>query len=133
MKLQMTPRFPALVIGAGNITVTLLNGVYTISDQAVPVLRIITAAGPVTVEPADNVIALNKAVGEATQVLLPPAASRNGLELIVKDLKGDAAANNITVVPTGVEVIDIIHTSDVLDVNLGARTYRPIANGWLRT
>lgn len=60
--------------------------------------RTITAAGPVTATTADYIICINKTVGAATTVNLPPSPSA-GLTFIVKDCKGDANTNNITVIP----------------------------------
>lgn len=97
-------------------------------------LRIVTAAGPVTVSSTEGGVAINKTVGAATAVALPPAASRNGLPVTVKDMKGDAATNNITVSPDAGDVLGIDgFATDVLDINGSARTYRPISGGWLIT
>lgn len=68
--------------------------------------RIVTAAGVVTATAADYAILMNKIVGAATTINLPTAASRTGLPLIIKDYKGDADTNNITVVANGAETID---------------------------
>lgn len=69
-------------------------------------VRIITVAGDVTVLSSDVNILLNKTVGAATNINLPASASRNGMPLLIKDYKGDANINNITLVPSGVETID---------------------------
>lgn len=57
--------------------------------------REVTASGPVTVQSTDCVIIINKTIGAATAVSLPPV--KNGKMIIIKDGKGDANANNITV------------------------------------
>lgn len=60
--------------------------------------RVVTAAGAVTHAVTDRVIVVNKTTGAATTVNLvasPPA----GLVLTIKDGKGDAATNNITITP----------------------------------
>jgi hypothetical protein len=67
-------------------------------------VQIVNAAGDVTVQPNDGLIILNKAVGAATNVILPAASTKVGRVKIV-DWKGDADANNITVVPNGAETI----------------------------
>lgn len=61
-------------------------------------VRVITAAGAVTVTTADYTIAVNKSVGAATAVNLP-ASPATGLTFVIKDLKGDANTNNITLTP----------------------------------
>lgn len=60
--------------------------------------RVVTAAGAVTVTTADYIVVVNKTVGAATTVNLPgsPVA---GQTFIIKDGKGDAATNNITITP----------------------------------
>lgn len=59
--------------------------------------RVITAAGAVTVTNADEIIILNKTSGAATAVNLP--AGVTGAVYTIKDGKGDAASNNITITP----------------------------------
>ncbi len=66
---------------------------------------IITAAGPVSVAATDSIIMLNKTVGAATIVTLP-SLQKVGRVLIIKDLKGDANINQITVLASGGETID---------------------------
>jgi hypothetical protein len=62
-------------------------------------IRVITAAGAVTVSATtDYYICVNKTSGAATTVNLP-ASPATGLMYIIKDCKGDAATNNITVTP----------------------------------
>lgn len=58
-------------------------------------LRIITAAGAVTMTSADGIVELNKTVGAATAVTVP-ASPIVGQIQVVKDGKGDAGTNNIT-------------------------------------
>ena len=69
-------------------------------------LRVVTAAGAVTVSATEAGVALNKTVGAATVVNLPLSELRNGLPITVKDLKGDASTNAITLTATGGELID---------------------------
>lgn len=59
--------------------------------------RVVIAAGAVTVTAADYMVIVNKTSGAATTVNLP-AGVLNTI-FIIKDGKGDAAANNITVTP----------------------------------
>jgi hypothetical protein len=96
-------------------------------------LREVTAAGDVLVSSSEGGIALNKTVGAATNVQLPPAASRGGLDVVIKDLKGDAGANNITVLPDAGDARGIDgNANDVLAINKIAQRYKPVANGWAR-
>lgn len=79
----------------GDLIVT--GDLYPMSAQYVDV-RYITAAGAVTVLPTDYVILVNKTSGAATTVNLP-SLPKVGRMLVIKDGKGDAATNNITLTP----------------------------------
>lgn len=61
-------------------------------------LRRITAAGAVTVTTADDIVCIAKASGAATTVNMP-ASPTAGQVWVIKDCKGDAATNNITITP----------------------------------
>jgi hypothetical protein len=71
-------------------------------------VRIVTAAGPVTVLSSDQVVVVNKAAGEVTQVNLF-AFPATGTRIVIKDGRGDAATNTITIVPA-VGTIDGVAT-----------------------
>lgn len=78
--------------------------------------RVVTAAGTVTVANTDYVVVVNKTVGAATTVNLP-ATPATGRTFIIKDGKGDAGANNITITPAA-GTIDGAGTS-VISTNFG--------------
>lgn len=61
---------------------------------------VVIAAGTYVVVAADSVVIMNKTVGAASAVTLP-ASPNTGRVIIVKDGKGDAAANNITISGNG--------------------------------
>lgn len=61
-------------------------------------VRVVTAAGAVTVTTADDIVVIDKTTGAATVVNLP-AGPATGDWFTIKDGKGDAAANNITITP----------------------------------
>jgi hypothetical protein len=96
--------------------------------------REVTAAGAVTVSADDaDIIVINKTVGAATTVNLPSAASRTKPVKIV-DGKGDAGANNITIVPvSGQKVFGTVDFTPTIDGNGGQLTLTPKADGsgWL--
>jgi len=128
---------PTTAIG-GNIVATNVQEALQDLDGAIQTgkgqLTIITAAGTVTVSATQPGVAIDKTVGAATTVQLPPAASRNGLPVIVKDMKGDANTNTITVLPDAGDALGIDgNANDVIAINKASRTYRPITGGWLRT
>jgi hypothetical protein len=77
--------------------VTIPGRTITQSGHTVKV-RVVTAAGAVTVTTADYLICINKTVGAATTVNLPASPTAGDI-YIIKDKKGDAATNNITLTP----------------------------------
>lgn len=82
-------------------------------------IRVITAAGAVTITTADYNVIVNKTSGAATVVNLPASPSA-GDTYVIKDGKGDANTNNLTVTPnTG--TIDGASTY-VMNVNYQAIT-----------
>lgn len=82
-------------------------------------VRVVTAAGAVTVSATtDNIVIVNKTTGAATTVNLP-ASPTTGLTYTIKDGKGDAATNNITITPAA-GTIDGAATS-VISTNYGSR------------
>jgi hypothetical protein len=64
--------------------------------NAAMALRVITASGAVTATASDHIIIINKTTGSATSVTLPssPIAVQS---IVIKDGKGDAATNPITI------------------------------------
>ncbi|QUS40568.1 hypothetical protein RPMA_18290 [Tardiphaga alba] len=94
--------------------------------------RIVTAAGAVAVTADDaDIILINKNVGAATTVNLPPSAARTKPVRIV-DRKYDALTNNITLVPNGAETI-MGGASYIIDSNGGGITLTPLkdGSGWI--
>jgi hypothetical protein len=86
-------------------------------------VSVITAVGAVTVTTGMNIVILNKTSGAATTVNLPSGSSSGtGKMFVVKDGKGDAATNNITVTPNGGDTIDGGSTY-VLNTNYEAATF----------
>lgn len=75
-----------------------LSGTLTASAGHVEAPRVVTAAGAVTMATTDYVVVVNKTVGAATTVNLPSNPT-TGQHYYIKDGKGDAATNSITVMP----------------------------------
>jgi hypothetical protein len=62
-------------------------------------VRVVTAAGAITVaKDTDHIVIVNKTTGAASAVALY-ATPETGSEVVIKDGKGDAATNNITISP----------------------------------
>jgi hypothetical protein len=99
---------------------------HAVATGFVPTQQIITAPGNVTVAATDGLIVINKTAGQPTTVTLPPAATKIG-DVKIVDWKGDANANNITIVPSGSDLISGMaqwviaggHGSVVLDPVVG--------------
>lgn len=91
--------------GTSGATIPLLNGnntysgITTYTGSIVTPIRVFTTSGNVTVSAStDYFICVKKGTGAATAVNLPSSPA-TGLTFLVKDCKGDAATNNITVTP----------------------------------
>ena len=79
-------------------SVYIFNGSnWYLQDPYVIKNRVVTAAGSVTVTSDDYLVIVNKTVGAATTVNLPSVW--RGRTFVIKDGKGDAATNNITITP----------------------------------
>lgn len=76
------------------LTAAALNAAFATKQDVA--LRVVTASGAIIADATDYIIVVNKAVGAATSVTLPTAAV-SGKIYVVKDGKGDAAVNNITI------------------------------------
>lgn len=106
------------------------TNVVTYSGTLIVPLRPITAAGSVTVSATtDYFLCINKTVGAATTVNLP-ASPATGQTYLIKDCKGDAATNNITITPNS-GTIDGAATY-VISANRGSAgvTYAGASAGW---
>lgn len=102
---------------AGSFTTINTTGILTTGSGKVATIRVVIAAGAVTVATTDDVIIVNKTSGAATIVNLP-ATPTTGTQFIVKDGKGDAASNNITLTPAAGNIDGA--ATYVLSVNYGA-------------
>jgi len=85
----------------------------------------ITAGGAQTIGDASAVVQVNQTVGAAITLTLPPAAAKVG-KVKVADWKGDAATNNITVVPSGAETFQGGLTSWIISGDGGSAVFDPI-------
>lgn len=82
---------------------------------------VFTGSGNVAMTAGQEAQFVNKTTGGATTVTLPPAPS-NGDVAFVKDLKGDAGTNNITVQAAASATIDA-GSSHVIKANYGSAIY----------
>lgn len=89
--------------------------------------RLVIAAGNYTLLETDRSIAVNKTVGQATQVTLP-TSPQSGYFCWVKDAKGDAGTNNITIVPAA-GLIDG-NANYVINRNYGSACFQYNGTNW---
>lgn len=92
------------------------QGWWSLSKSYPDTTRVVIAAGAITGTLQDGVICVNKTSGAATTVNL--AAGYVGEHLTVKDCKGDAATNNITVTPASGNIDG--SATYVINTNYGA-------------
>ena len=83
---------------------------------------------PYTPTGQDTILLVDTTAGPVT-INLQPGASRNRLELTVKDAAGHAAANPITLQPNGGETIDNL-SPYVIDSNFAGVKLGPQAAGY---
>jgi hypothetical protein len=145
LKLRVKSLFPALVqvlsplmlVKAGSIytfglDINALQASFASIFAPATILNsvTVTAAGTYSVQTTDSVVLINKTVAAANSVQLPAANARGGLPVTVKDLKGDGATNNITVLPAGAETIDGLANVPI-NANYGAYKFWPVTGGWV--
>ncbi len=81
----------------GNLKVIIMSLLTTISQGLNVNPRVVTIPGDITLTSSDYMLIVKKVIGEPTTVYLPPNV--HGEAFIIKDGKGDGAANNITLIP----------------------------------
>lgn len=94
------------------------------------VYTIVTAAGTYNVSLTDTVVLINKTVSAPNTVQLPASATRLGAPVFVKDLKGDASANIITVAAFGAELIDGLASMPINSDYGGLKFWPLLTGGW---
>ncbi len=104
-----------------------LRQIYNVPQFNYSPVRVVTAAGAVTITTADYVVVVNKTVGAATTVNLP-ASPATGLTFIIKDGKGDAATNNITITPAAGNIDGA--ATKVIDANYGSQIIAYNGSEW---
>lgn len=87
-------------------------------------IRIVTAAGAVTITTADQLVIINKTVGAATVVNLP-STPPTGFSVTIKDGKGDAYLNNLTITPAAGQ----IENASVLSIYAAFTSVTLVYNG----
>jgi hypothetical protein len=108
---------------------TLLLAQLLISTGDAP--TIITAGAtpgvPYPATSTDVRVLFNKTIGAASGVDIGGAAARNNLPIMVRDIKGDADVNNISVFFTG--TCDGLPSPIVISTQYAGYTFNPLPNG----
>lgn len=104
-----------------------VTGVLPYANMAKDPVRVVTAAGTITVATTDKHVCVNKTSGAATAVNLQ-SSPVTGFPLSIDDCKGDAATNNITVTPAA-GTIDGSATL-VINTNYGSATMYYTGTMW---
>jgi hypothetical protein len=115
---------------ARDIIDTLFAHSPTLPSWDIPVRRLTSGASTTLVHVTDYLLNVDKGTGSATTVTLPgtPAA---GWRFEVKDGKGDAAVNNITVVPTAGTIDDVANY--LIKTPYGSATFTYDGTQWVVT
>lgn len=103
------------------------SGIFVTESGRIRKVRVVTAAGGIAAAKTDDVIVVNKASGAATNVALPSSPA-TGQTIVIKDGKGDAGSNNITLTPNA-GTIDGAGTK-VINTNYGCAVVIYNATEW---
>jgi hypothetical protein len=91
-----TPTAPTAA--ANTSTTQIATTAFVVGQQLLSPVSVFTSVGSYTVSATDEYVIINKTAGAATGVTLPSSPA-TGRMITIKDGKGDAATNNITVTP----------------------------------
>lgn len=86
-----------------------------------------TVGVPYAALTSDVRVLLNKTVGAPSGVNIGGGAARNSVPIMVRDIKGDAGANSITVTFTG--TVDGLASPIVINSNYAGYIFNPLPNG----
>jgi hypothetical protein len=100
----------------------------TFTGSEVHNVTVLTGTGNYVVVVTDRYVVVNKTVPATTQVTLPSGATV-GRTIDVKDSAGNSATYNITIVPSGADVIDGA-SSKVLSTNYASASFVYVGGGW---
>jgi hypothetical protein len=121
---QISNQF-VLSYNVAEASLSLLPFNIAVSDKVIVVK---TDAGAVNVGEFDGIILINKGTPEATTINLPASDSKIGAVKIV-DFAGNAGTYNITLVPSGSDVING-QTEWVIAGDGGSVVLDPVTGGW---
>lgn len=97
------------------------------ATASVPTPTTVTfAMSPYVALPTDRILLVNTAGGPVA-INAGGGAARNGLDLEVRDITGNAAANNISVSYTG--TVDGLPSPIAINAPFGGYVFKPLASG----
>lgn len=100
----------------------------SITPPAIVATAVNFAMSPYTVKSTDYLIEVDTSGGGVT-INLALAATRNNLEVEIKDVTGNASTNNISVVAAGAETTDGLATY-LIASDFGAYHFKPKTGGY---
>lgn len=100
-----------------------------IAELAAPATQIVTS-GDYTATGTKRRIIVNKTVGAATAITMDDATSMANLEILIKDGKGDASSNNITITDASGGTFDG-QSSLVISSDFGFYWIKAVGDNWL--
>lgn len=106
---------------------SVVTGILTTQSGIVRHVRVVTAAGAVTMASTDDIVVVDKTVAAATTVNLISSPT-TGTTQVIKDGKGDALTNNITLTPAAGTIDGA--ASYVINTNYGAVIVVYNGNEW---
>lgn len=109
----------------GTISNITIDGITTFLS-----VREVTVSGDIDVLITDSVIAVENNAASPVNVNLLAADTAKIRSIYIKDARGNAGTNNITIVPDGADTIDGASTL-VMNVNYQAFLLTPITGGWI--
>ncbi len=120
---------PGNVLQGVNYSITAANMALLISGALYRSPTFVIAGATYNSVATDNRILVNKTIGSATSVVLA-ASALYSLPVLVKDLKGDAGTNPITVTFNGTETLDGLAPAQVVISNpYGYFWFNPLTSG----
>lgn len=120
-----------VVVQAGTtkrVPFSIISGAIAGSGSTIMVTSGATIGAPYQPPNGVSRVLMDKTVGAASYVQFLLSSIYNGLPVLIKDEKGDAATNNITITFSGGELADGDSTI-VLNVNYGAVWINPLPGG----
>ncbi len=123
---------PSQVLVPAGYVVSSNNSVVNKANITTKTIAEVTGTTAYSVTNTDHVVNVNRSIAGAASIVLPNTGIPVGRTIIVKDAKGDAATNAITVTVNGGGLIDAT-ASNVINSNFSSMEYIWNGTKWLTT